>query len=101
ESEELGEPEELNEANEPEDPEESEEPENVEPVEERPRAEPTVKPESRGDSRVESSPGNCFHRDNPSPREGGKPSIRDQLHGYTPPARVAAPPDRKRPGVML
>ncbi|MBP5717938.1 MAG: DEAD/DEAH box helicase family protein, partial [Abditibacteriota bacterium] len=102
-----GEPEELDDAEGPEDaeePEESEEPdepERVTPVEERPRAEPTVKPESREDSRVESPPGISFHRDNPSRHDGGKPSIRDQLHGYTPPARVASPPDRKRPGVML
>ena len=30
-----------------------------------------------------------------------KPSIRDQLHGYTPPARVAAPQERRRTEMML
>ena len=112
-SEEAGNPEELDEADEPEDPQESEEPdeadeadepeepESVEPVEERPKAEPTVKPESKTDSLEESPPGNSFHRDNPARHESSKPSILDGLRNYTPPARVAAPPDRKRQGVML
>ena len=30
-----------------------------------------------------------------------KPSIREELRGYTPPARVAAPSERSRSGVML
>ena len=37
----------------------------------------------------------------PSRQSDRKPSIRDELRGFTPPARVAAPPDRPRPGVML
>ena len=37
-----------------------------------------------------------------TPRQSDrKPSILGELRSYTPPARVAAPPDRARPGVML
>ena len=103
-SEEAGNPEELDESDEPEDPQESEEPDEAdepEEPEEPENKEQTVKPELKADSREESPPGNSFHRDNPARHEGGKPSILDGLRNYTPPARVAAPPDRKRQGVML
>ena len=41
------------------------------------------------------------YREEPSRQSGRKPSIRDELRNYSPPARVAAPSDRGRPGVML
>ena len=43
-----------------------------------------------------------YRREPETPRQSDrKPSILGELRGYTPPASVAAPPDRARPGVML
>ena len=43
-----------------------------------------------------------YRREPETPRQSDrKPSILGELRSYTPPARVAAPPDRARPGVML
>ena len=61
-------------------------------------------PEENTEFRPENIPENTRPEDvrTPKPDSGKKPSIRDELRGYAPPpARVAAPPDRNRPGVML
>ena len=43
-----------------------------------------------------------YRREPETPRQSDrKPSIREELRGYAPPARVAAPPERSRSGVML
>ena len=64
----------------------------------------TDETEEWGDEPDEAEPPSreTYRREPETPRQSErKPSIREELRGYTPPARVAAPSERSRSGVML